>query len=170
MELWHLTKRFFESLLPREPTPGDEAWLIALLSSSEEELYRDQSAIDRDHSIRCALLARDILGSRATRPVVVASALHDVGKVDARLGTFGRVVATVLGAVLPDGQIERWRAGAGFRAEVGAYLNHANRGAELLMSAGSDPMVVAWACEHHLPRSEWSIDAELGDALRRADG
>ena len=170
MELWHLTRRFFGSLLPRAPSPSDEGWLVALLSPAEEDLYRGQSVRDREHSIRCGLLARDILGARATRAVVVASALHDVGKIDADLGTLGRVVATVIGTVLSAEKQQQWGEAPGVRRQVGLYLAHPERGAELLMAAGSDPLVVAWACEHHFVPSRWSIDPDLGDALRRADG
>ena len=35
--------------------------------------------------------------------------------------------------------------------------------------AGSDPLTVAWAREHHLPADEWTIDPELAQALHDAD-
>lgn len=169
MEAWHLTKRFFGSLRQREPRPAEEEWLVAMLSPAEEKLYRRQAGIDRCHSVDCALAARERLGSHASLHAVVASALHDVGKADSSLGTFGRVVATVVGKAAPAGTIERWETGSGFRGEVARYVRHDVRGAELLMAAGSHPHVVGWAREHHEPPDRWSLDREVAEILLDAD-
>jgi hypothetical protein len=54
--------------------------------------------------------------------------LHDAGKVEAGLGTFGRVVATVVGP-----RTARFRS----------YHDHEAIGARLADAAGSDPVTVA---------------------------
>lgn len=59
-----------------------------------------------------------------------------------------------------------WRA---WRSRIGLYLRHDAVGAELLSEAGSDPLTVAWAGEHHRPPQRWSVDARLGAALKLAD-
>ena len=52
---------------------------------------------------------------------------------------------------------------------MGLYLLHPELGADLLSVAGSDPLTVAWAREHHLPPAEWTIDREVAEALNEAD-
>ncbi len=112
-------------------------------------------------------VAREVvsaLGQAATRPVVAAALLHDVGKVEAGLGTLARVPATLVGLVAG-----RERASSG-RGRVARYLRHDAIGAELLTAAGADALTVAWAREHHLPADRWSIGPALGAALKAADG
>ena len=55
--------------------------------------------------------------------------LHDVGKIDCGLGTFGRVLATLVGD----------RGPASFRA----YHDHEEIGAEMARRAGSDDATIA---------------------------
>ena len=120
------------------------------------------SGPDRRHALA---VARDVarrLGSLATRPVLAAALLHDVGKIDAGLGTFARVPATVAGLV------NRQRLGAG-DGRVARYLRHDAIGAALLADAGADWLTVAWAREHHLPPERWTVPAEVGAALKAAD-
>jgi hypothetical protein len=86
-----------------------------------------------------------------------------VGKLDAGLGTFGRVGATVVGEV-----VGRDRA-ARSSGRVGRYLSHDEGGAELLTAAGSHPLTVAWARQHHLPEASWTVPGPVGRALKAAD-
>jgi hypothetical protein len=53
---------------------------------------------------------------------------------------------------------------------VSDYLVHDRIGARLLEKAGSDPMTVAWAAEHHLSPAAWSVEGRIADALKSADG
>jgi hypothetical protein len=63
----------------------------------------------------------------ATRAEIAGALLHDVGKIECGLGTFGRVAATVVG-----------RRGRRFTL----YHDHERIGAELAEAAGSDPATV----------------------------
>ena len=111
------------------------------------------------------------LGNEATRPVLAAALLHDVGKTESNLGTYGRVIATISGAVIgrdPD-IVRAWTRTRGFTRSVGLYLQHPRLGGDLLGIAGSDPMTEAWAREHHLPEDQWSIDPHIGAVLKAAD-
>ena len=65
--------------------------------------------------------------------------------------------------------IRQWTLTTGFTRRVGLYLLHPELGADLLSVAGSDPLTVAWAREHHLPPAEWTIDREVAEALNEAD-
>ena len=112
-------------------------------------------------------MAEVVAGSGAG-PVMAAALLHDVGKVRSGLGPFGRVAATVLGVAVPD-RAEGWPDRGGFRGRVGLYLRHPEEGAALLSGAGSDPLTVAWALEHHRQPDRWSVDRRHADVLHAAD-
>ncbi len=164
----HLSRRFFWSIRSPAPDADDEAFLLALLTPAERTLYERQRGIDRAHSVRCAVAIRDELGSEATDEIV-ASALHDVGKTDADLGTLGRVLATVVGKLVPSDRVEAWRGRSGLPGRVATYCSHEAIGADLLRAAGSSPLAVTWAAEHHLELDQMSIEPPLAEALHRAD-
>lgn len=94
--------------------------------------------------------------------MLAAALLHDVGKVESGLGTFGRVPATLIGLVARD----RFAAGHG---RVARYLRHDSIGSRLLSGAGSDPVTVAWAAQHHLGPERWSLPPGIASALKSAD-
>jgi hypothetical protein len=108
------------------------------------------SNADRRHSVA---VARRIDRGPET---IAAALLHDVGKVESGLGTFGRVLATIIGP---------GRA----RGRMAVYLRHDLIGAELLAAAGARPLVVTWAREHHLPPERWTVPPDIGAALKAAD-
>jgi hypothetical protein len=151
MKPFHLARRFFGSLGTGGPPAADEAWARAQLGPGEAALWDRMSAPDRRHAIGVA---------RAVAPgLAPAALLHDCGKVVSGLGTFTRVGATVLG----------WAGRDRWSGRVDAYLHHDRLGAQLLREAGSDPLTVAWAAEHHLPPSRWTVPADAGAALAAAD-
>ena len=168
-ELRHLVARFFGSLSRAEPTGPLVAWLTAKLSAQEVELFEAMSVADRRHAVVCAVKAEELLGEAATDEIVVASALHDVGKTDAHLGSVGRAGATVVGRVVSPLWLERWGKATGWRRSVAIYADHDVLGSEILRSCGSAPLVVAWAREHHLAEADWSIPRDLGRSLAKAD-
>ena len=85
------------------------------------------SNADRRHAV---LVARRFAERRpgATRAEMAGVLLHDAGKVEAGLGTFGRVVATIVGP-----RTARFRE----------YHDHEAIGARRAEEAGSDPVTVA---------------------------
>ncbi|HEX2038593.1 MAG TPA: hypothetical protein VHF47_02550 [Acidimicrobiales bacterium] len=155
----HLVRRFFGMLVPVGPSTEGEAFAVAVLSEAELALWRRMTAPDRRHAVAVAKRVEAALGAQATPPVLAAALLHDVGKVEAGLGPAGRVLATLAGMA---GRHE-------LTPRVATYLRHAELGAGLLELAGSDPLTVAWAREHHLPPEEWTVPAALGTALKSAD-
>lgn len=169
-DLPHLARRFFWSLRAQAPRADDERWLLTLLSPAERRLYEAQPLVDRAHSVACAVAARDGLVEPPTE-IIVASALHDVGKAKSGLGTFGRVAATMADAVVPAAVQRRWASAAGgLRARMVLYAHHDHVGADMLREAGSADVVVAWAAEHHLPEDRWTVEPEVGRVLLAADG
>lgn len=161
----HLARRFLGSLSPRPLRDADDDWVRAVLGPGERALWDRMPLVDRKHA---AGVARDVagrLGPEATRPVLAAALLHDVGKLAARLGTPGRVVATLIGRR----RAGSWDGRDGWRGRIGCYLRHDAVGARMLEDAGADPLTVAWAREHHRPETDWSVPVAVGRALRDAD-
>jgi hypothetical protein len=166
----HLAKRFFGSLWPAGPSRQDEEWVQTILSDGELRLWQRMSKVDRRHAVGVARDVERELGDEATGPVLAAALLHDVGKVSSGLGTYGRVVATLAGAAAGRSMAEAWTEGKGFTRRVGLYVRHGAIGADMLAMAGSDPLTVTWAKEHHLPEEEWTLPPAIARALKAADG
>ena len=119
-QLAHLRRRFAGSLSRREPDLADTAWVDAQLLDPESQLWHRMSAADRRHSI--AVARRFEAHGPWSREEIAGALLHDVGKVDAGLGTMARAAATIVGPRTP-----RFRR----------YHDHERIGAELLAVAGS---------------------------------
>lgn len=122
----HLAARFVWSLSGRPPAVAEEVWAEDQLLPGEVALWRRMSNQDRRHS---AKVARRFVAARpaASRAEIAGALLHDVGKIECGLGTWGRVVASIVG-----GRTERFRI----------YHDHERLGAELAHAAGSDPATV----------------------------
>jgi len=165
----HLARRFFGSLRPGGPAESERTWVESVLSAAEYGLWRRMDGSDRRHSVVVAREVERRLGSEATAPVLAAALLHDVGKIDAGLGTWGRVVATLSAKVAGPETARLWIRSHGFTRRVGLYLHHPEIGADMLELAGSDPLTVAWAEEHHRPPDQWTIDAVVAATLHAAD-
>jgi hypothetical protein len=122
----HLAKRFVGSLSRRPPERADEEWARDWLTPWEKALWRRMSNPDRRHA---SAVARRFLDARpaATRDEMAGALLHDVGKVEAGLGTVGRVAATVIGP-----RTARFRT----------YHDHEAIGAAWLADAGSPAATV----------------------------
>lgn len=161
--LRHLAGRFVGSLSRRPPDAADEAWARVHLLPGEDAIWVRLSNPDRRHAIG---VARDVvarLDAHAMRPIVAAALLHDSGKLDSGFGTFARVGATVWA-----GLYGHTRAAAG-GGRLARYVRHDAIGARALEAAGADPLTVAWAREHHLDPSAWTVERSVADALKAAD-
>lgn len=169
MSALHLTKRFVGSLWPFGPKAEADQWATSHLLDGEVDLWRRMCSQDRRHSIGVARRVEAHLGEKATRPVLAAALLHDVGKVDSGLGTMLRVVATLSAAVAGRETAELWVQSSGVTRRVGLYLKHPEIGGDLLDMAGADAFTSTWAREHHLPEDQCTLDTELAHALRVSD-
>jgi hypothetical protein len=165
----HLVTRFFRSLGGAAPDPEQVGWLTAKLNPAERGHFKATSPPDQRHAVRCASSARELLGDAATDELVVASALHDVGKTEAGLGTVPRVLATVLIQLLRATRLDSWLEVSGWRGAVARYAHHPESGAVLLEAAGSAPSVVVWAREHHFDAADRSLAPDLAGPLAEAD-
>mgnify|MGYP003968823367 FL=1 len=167
-KLSHLVGRFFGALLAQPLTPTDVQWVENCLLPTEQALWQRMSKADQVHAF--GVMARvDEELPEAPREVLAAALLHDVGKVTSNLGTFGRVAATLLVAVPAAGRHQVWAKQSGIRGNLGRYLTHPDQGLRLLTEAGSDPLTVAWAEEHHRPANQWTVETEYAAVLWKAD-
>jgi len=144
----HLGRRFVGSLSSRPPDLADEAWAESQLLSAEVALWRRMSNQDRRHAIEVA--HRFAARTPAGRAELAGALLHDVGKVDAGLGTFSRVLATLVP--------ERW-----CRGRYARYHQHEAIGAAWCREAGSEPVTIA------LVADDGSAPAAIQAALHDAD-
>ena len=122
----HLALRFVTSLSNRPPDVAEDMWAESNLLTGEVGLWRHMSNQDRRHS---AKVARRFVAARphATRAEIAGALLHDVGKIECGLGTWGRVVASVVGP-----RTDRFRR----------YHDHEHIGSLLAQAAGSEPATV----------------------------
>jgi hypothetical protein len=111
----------------REPGLADTAWVESLLLEGELQLWRRMGAPDRRHAIVVARRFEKLGSDEWTREEMAGALLHDVGKLEDDLGTFSRVVATVVGP-----RTARFRR----------YHDHGRIGAEMLADAGSSTITV----------------------------
>lgn len=170
----HLARRFARSLWPAGPGPAGEAWARRWLTAPEAAIWDRMSGPDRRHAVvvghRVAAAAGNADGTAVPKPLIVAALLHDCGKVGSRLGTFGRVAATLVALTSGRSRLAAWSGRPpGWRRRAGMYAAHDEIGSNMLDEAGSDALVVAWAAEHHLPADRWTVDAGTGRMLKEAD-
>jgi hypothetical protein len=142
---WHLLRRFAGSFGRGVPDDARVEWVASQLNDAEFALWSSMRAEDQRHSL---VVVERYRRSRpgASRAEHAAALLHDVGKIVANLGTWSRVVATIVGP-----RTRRFRD----------YHDHESLGSVLAMRAGSDPVTVAMIRGDARP--------ELLDALRAAD-
>jgi len=174
LDLAHRIPRFFGSLRPGPPARADVEWALASLNEREQRLFRLMSNPDQRHAVRVARRVEAAYAELSAPEVPVeialaAALLHDVGKTEAHLGTYGRTIATLSGVVGGLDLAEIWQDKSGFTRKVGLYLRYGIIGAEMLQLAGSDERVIAWSIEHHLPADAWTVPGEFGRILVAAD-
>ena len=141
----HLAKRFVLSLVPSQVQEIERQWVHSVLTQSELVLWNNMMVQDRRHSV---MVGRRFVKYRptASQSEIAGALLHDVGKSVARLGSFARVIATLVGP-----RTSRFRQ----------YHDHEAIGATMLRSIGSDELTISMV--------EGSCVGELKDALNRAD-
>ena len=133
------------SLVPSQVQQIERQWVQSVLSPSEFDVWNNMMVQDRRHSV---MVGRRFVKHRLTamQSEIAGALLHDVGKSVARLGTFGRVIATLVGP-----RTNRFRQ----------YHDHEQIGATMLRSIGSDELTISMV--------EGSCVGELRQALNKAD-
>lgn len=139
----HLTRRFLTSLSWREPDVLEREWALSRLLPGEAQLWQQMSVQDRRHSLLVARRFEAAVGA-PSREELAGALLHDVGKRASGLGTWMRVVATVVGP-----RTVRFRA----------YHDHEALGAHMAADAGSADVTLALIegrgpAAHHLAAAD----------------
>jgi len=174
MKLRHLSGRFVRALWPGPPGADDLDWVESVLTSAGFVQFRRQPNHDQRHAIA---VARDVEARLAGTEYagdprwIAAALLHDLGKLDSHLGVYGRVVATVSGAIAGRDHTEQWSASRGFTRRVGLYVRHAELGADRIRIAGEPEEAARWSTAHHDPAgwAELPIPEPVIAALDAAD-
>ncbi len=165
----HYVRRFFTSLSRRPPTPADEQWARTRLTPAELRLLDRLGNQDRRHLIASAREVADHFGEDSVW--VVAALLHDVGKHAARLGTSGRVAATLCSGLFGRLRVQGWAGRPGPTGRIGRYELHGEIGADEIRRAGGPEEAARWSELHHDPEraARRVIPAAVLSALDAAD-
>ena len=169
-----LARRAVAALRAVRSDSEDLAWVRAVLTPAEHDLWSKQSPFDRDHVVQVARRVERRLEStlHAKDSVWIGAALmHDVGKAHANLTTFERALAALAGRTVRLETARRWARGAGWKARIGAYLTHGEIGARMIRDAGGRDEIAAWAEVHQRPRASirLGIPPDVVEALLDSD-
>ena len=102
-------------------------WVRSVLSPNEMHLWTKSAREDQQHSLVVLKRLLNIMPD-AGKAAQAAALLHDIGKIESDLGTFLRVVATVVGP-----RTKRFAK----------YHDHEQIGLKMLEEAGSNPEIIA---------------------------
>jgi hypothetical protein len=154
VKLVHLSRRFVGALSPKALPDAERAWAAAVLGPVVYAQWSRMPNHDQRHALGVARGVEVQLAGTAHAGDdrwTAAALLHDIGKLDSRLGVYGRVVATVSGAVAGRDMADAWSAKSGFTRRVGLYLRHPELGADRIRLAGGPEEAARWAAAHHTP-------------------
>jgi hypothetical protein len=130
------------------------------LTDELAELFFDQSRSDQRHGYQAGLSV--VADGVTDNDVIVAALVHDIGKRNARLGLFGRSLASVLILLGMDRLPDR----------VAAYRDHGVSGAGDLGRAGAPAVAIDFALHHHgarppsIPPETWAVLVSADDPAK----
>lgn len=152
--LGHLSSRFFDVLLSRPLDVAERATVETWLTPELADVFFAQPGADQRHGYEAGLY---VIAAGAEPEVVVAAAMHDVGKREARLGVIGRVIASLL-----------IMTGLPLTRRMRLYRDHGVMAAAELAALGAPPLAIDFALHHHSRRPP-SISPGTWELLLLAD-
>jgi hypothetical protein len=152
--LGHLSSRFFDVLLSRDLDAAERATVETWLTADLADVFFSQPGADQRHGYEAGLY---VIAAGGEPDVVVAAAMHDVGKRVARLGIVGRVIASLF-----------IMAGLPLTRRMRFYRDHGMTAAAELATLGAPPLAIDFALHHHSERPP-SISSATWDLLVLAD-
>jgi hypothetical protein len=151
----HLFRRFFDVASAKPLTDSEQNSVRSWLTAELADIFFEQQAADQRHGYHAALVV--MADGRHDGDTIVAALLHDVGKRHARLGVFGRSLASLMILTrLP--LSDRMRA----------YRDHGLSGARELSRLGAPSLAIDFAMHHHGRRPP-TIDPAIWELLVAAD-
>jgi putative nucleotidyltransferase with HDIG domain len=154
----NVTARVTQAFLPRFAEP-DDVFAKNCLPTPEYLLYKQMDVRDRDHACQVTKTLLS-LHPEASRELVCAALLHDVGKSDSSYHPIHRIIVHLFTP-------KHMPANPRYQGLKGAWqrnLYHSHYGAELIRSNGGNARVADLVEKHHNPQSD--SEAEL---LRQVD-
>ena len=141
----NLAARTFRAFFPATLEP-DDGFAESRLSAAEYALYADMDVRDRHHACQVAQAVLSEVPA-ASKVLVRAALLHDVGKSGARYRAWERILVHLY---TPRSLPREPRLG-GLRGAWQRRLHHEHYGAELIRRAGGDAEVANIVARHHRP-------------------
>ncbi|HEU4895409.1 MAG TPA: hypothetical protein VFT85_06195, partial [Acidimicrobiia bacterium] len=151
----HLFRRFFDVASAKPLTQSEREAVRSWLEPELADVFFEQRPADQRHGYHAALVV--VAAGSSERDVLVAALLHDVGKRHARLGVFGRSLASLLILV-----------GSPLGDRMRAYRDHGLNGAGELARLGAPALAIDFAMHHHGRRPP-TIDPATWRLLVEAD-
>ncbi len=145
----------------------DEKYLMQHLNRQEQDLFFKLGLIDQFHSLKVAYtIERLIIDDKEgvdKEFLIHCALLHDIGKIDVRLGVWEKVFSVLVTAFLPKLADELELKG---NRAIYIYRNHAKLGGQKLQKMGLFNEAKIIARHHSPPRADDSKELKL---LRLAD-
>ena len=151
----HLVARFFDVATAKPLSSEEVAFVHDWLTGNLASVFFEQPVADQRHGHYAAQMV--IAHGLERADVVEAALLHDIGKRHARLGLFGRVLASILIKI----RVPLLR-------RVTAYRDHGPVAAAEMAELGASRLTVEFAMHHHGARPA-SIPVETWRVLQIAD-
>lgn len=140
--------------------PVEDELAASVLPTPLFALFLSMSRNDRQHHLR---VYKSLIGQGHNHPALLQAALlHDVGKTRYRFNVLDRIWVAIIKTLFPQ-QFERWGSGEakGWQRAIVISAQHPHWGAEMVASAGGDPLAVE-LIKHH----QDSITADMTTELR----
>jgi hypothetical protein len=171
--LLYRSRQFWQAITTRS-SPDDMDLVSSILSPSQVELFHLMQKSEQAHSLRVLKELRN--RGDENIDLQTAALLHDVGKVQAPLRLWERVLIVIVKAFCPD-CLKKWGSaptgdsltGLGWRRAFVVAEQHPVWGADLASQCGTSPMAVSLIARHQeqLPPLDINENSEEDRLLRK---
>jgi putative nucleotidyltransferase with HDIG domain len=165
-QIFKRVKQFYRALTANISIE-DEKYLMQHLNRQEQDLFFKLGLIDQFHSLKVAYtIERLIIDDKEgvdKEFLIHCALLHDIGKIDVRLGVWEKVFSVLVTTFLPKLADELELKG---NRAIYIYRNHAKLGGQKLQKMGLFNEAKIVARHHSPPRADDSKELKL---LRLAD-
>ena len=150
--LLYRTRQFWQAISPRS-SQVDFELVSSILSPSQLALFQQMQASEQAHSQR--VLRELITQGETNKDLQIAALLHDVGKIQAPLRLWERVLIVLVKSICP-GCVHKWgqmpigelTSDMGWRRPFVISVQHPSWGADLADQCGSSQMAVGLIARH----------------------